>query len=149
MTNSLPSGRATQLGRIFGSRKWGSLTASVSLPWSGSVTAQHPMSFESGRLNRSISSGRPDMSANILWKLATPRLMARPESPQPSSSLMMQRTRARSRGETSAASRASSSSSRFFSNTFHRTESGAITSAGSASRSSSAPAGTITSSANL
>ncbi len=36
-----------------------------------------------------MSSVFPDMVAKNLWKLETPRLTARPESPQPISSLMM------------------------------------------------------------
>ncbi len=126
---------------------------SVSLPWSGSVIAQQPRT--SGPPKRSISSGFCEIFASIPGKPSTPKLIASPESPQPCSSAMMQRSRACCTGVSpcSAARSGSVTSSRpsawCFSKTSHRTESLAITSAGSASASSFSPAGRITSAANL
>ena len=61
ITHSLPSLRATQFGFSAESRKWGSLNASESLPWSGSVIAQQPISRDDSPQKRSISAGRPDI----------------------------------------------------------------------------------------
>ncbi len=151
ITQCLPSLRAMQLARSFGSVNELSVTARVSLPWSGSVIAQQPMSRESGAQKRSTSAGRPESRANILWKFETPRLIARPESPQPISSAIMARRRAFSTGPRpeSSSSNRSRPSSRWRSKTGHSGESLAITSAGSASLSRACPAGRITSLANL
>src|SRR5262245_33534801 len=143
MIHSSPSRRATQFPRIRSSPPRVSLTTSWSLPWSGSVIAQHPISRRPATQKRSTRASRPVRCAKKRWKPDTPRLMARPASPQPSSSLTRKRLRAASTSEISSPGVTASSRSRpsawYWSNTRHSGELGAITSSGAGILSSAAP----------
>ena len=91
MTKKSPSLRATQSGLPYSGVPILSAKVMKSLPWLGSVPPQQPIS--SGEPKRSMSSGRPENSASMRGKVATPKLMASPASPQPNSSAMMYRSR--------------------------------------------------------
>src|SRR5450759_2835000 len=120
-----------------------------SLPWSGSVIGQQPI--EPGAPKRSMSALSPVMFAMVRGKDDTPRLMARPASPQPRISPTMhcnRACRAGLRSEPAAQSvwSSSSSSERYLSKTVQRGEPSAMTSSGE-SRSSCCQMGRITSTA--
>src|SRR6266404_2264092 len=99
----------------------------MSEPWSGSVMAQQP-SFESGASRRQKSLPRTTLMK--AGSSPAPNEMARPESPQPSSSNMMHIVLARSAGSRLSSVSTPKPSSTNFSLAGQYGDSGAMASSG-------------------
>jgi len=143
MTSSSPWIVTTQLGRPYSPWGWKIMRAgsSASLPWSGSVIIQQP-SLSSRAMPR--QKPLPRMALIMAGISPAPMEIARPASPQPSSSNRIAMVRARSKGSIASRSSTPKPSAANWPYTPHSGEPGAIMSSG-AMRSSSRPTGRSTS----